>query len=104
MAIVEWDDNQMDVEQAATDTDVDAHVKEWHALMSIPVAGERERPDIVVVQDIRQDLQVGTDVDADHLADLVIVEAHQFPIAKHVLVLPDHNRRLPKQQADWRVL
>ncbi len=54
--------------------------------MSTPVVSERERPDIVVVQDIRQDLQVGADVDADHLADLVIVEAHRFPIAKHVLV------------------
>ncbi len=52
MAIVEWDDDQMDVEQAATDTDADAHVKEWHAL-STPVAGERKRPNIVVVQDIR---------------------------------------------------
>jgi hypothetical protein len=28
VAIVEWDDNQMDVEQAATDTDADVHVKE----------------------------------------------------------------------------
>ncbi len=53
MAIVEWDDDQMDVEQAATDTDANAHVKEWHALMSTPVAGERKRPNIVVVQDIR---------------------------------------------------
>ncbi len=76
VAIVEWDDDQIDVEQAATDTDADAHVKEWHALMSTPVAGEWERLDIVVVKDIRQDLQVGTDVDADHHADLVIVEAH----------------------------
>ncbi|CAM6015971.1 unnamed protein product [Sphagnum balticum] len=28
VAIVEWDDDQMDVEQAATDIDADAHVKE----------------------------------------------------------------------------
>ncbi len=28
VAIVEWDDDQMDVEQAATDTDADTHVKE----------------------------------------------------------------------------
>ncbi len=28
VAIVEWDDDQMDVEQAATNTDADAHVKE----------------------------------------------------------------------------
>jgi len=28
VAIVEWDDDQMDVEQAATDTNADAHVKE----------------------------------------------------------------------------
>ncbi len=28
VAIIEWDADQMDVEQAATDTDVDAHVKE----------------------------------------------------------------------------
>jgi hypothetical protein len=104
MTIVEWHNDQMDVEQAATDIDADAHIKEWHALMSTPVADERERPDIVVVQDIWQDLQVGTDVDANHLADLVIVEAHQFPVPKHVLVLPDHSRRLPERQVDWRVL
>jgi len=104
VAIVEWEDDQMDVEQAATDIDANAHVKEWHALMSTLVVGEWERPNIVVVQDIRQDLQVGADIDADHLADLVIVEAHQFPVAKHVLVLPDHNRCLPEWQADWRVL
>ncbi len=59
--------------------------------MNTPIAGQRKRPDIVVVQDIRQDLQVGVDVDADHLADLVIVEAHQFPVVKHVFVLPDHS-------------
>jgi len=59
--------------------------------MSTPIVGERERLDIVVVQDIQQDLQVSADVDANHLADLMIVEAHQFPIAKHVLVLPDHS-------------
>jgi len=76
MAIIEWDNDQMDVEQAVTDIDADAHIKEWHALMNTPIAGERECPDIVVVQDIRQDLQVGADVDADHLVDLVIVEAH----------------------------
>ncbi len=104
VAIVEWDDNQMDVEHATIDTDADAHIKEWHALMSTPIAGERERPDIVVVQDIREDLQVGADVDADHLADLVIFKAHQFPVAKHVLVLPDHSRRLLERQADWHVL
>jgi hypothetical protein len=28
VVIVKWDDDQMDVEQAATDTDADAHVKE----------------------------------------------------------------------------
>jgi len=94
----------MDVEQVATDIDADAHVKEWHALMSTLVAGERKRPDIVVVQDIRQDLQVGANVDTDHLVDLVIIEAHKFPVAKHVLVLPDHSRRLPERQVDWRVL
>ncbi len=104
MVIVEWDDDQMDVEQAATDADADAHIKEWHTLMSTPVANEQERPDIVVVQDIRQDLQVGVDVDADHLADLVIIEAHKFPVVKHILVLPDHSRHLPEWQADWRVL
>ncbi len=104
MAIVEWDDDQMDVEQAATDIDADAHVKEWHAWMSTLVASEQEHLDIVVVQDIRQDLQVGADVDVDHLANLVIVEAHQFPVAKHILVLPDHSRRLPERQADWCVL
>ncbi len=28
VVIIEWDDDQMDVEQVATDTDADAHVKE----------------------------------------------------------------------------
>jgi len=40
VAIVKWDDDQMDVEQAAIDTDANAHVKKSHALMSTPVADE----------------------------------------------------------------
>jgi len=68
--------------------------------MSTPVASERERPNIMVVQDIRQDLQVDADVNTNHLANLMIVEAHQFPVAKHVLVMRDHSRRPPERQAD----
>lgn len=57
-----------------------------------------------MIRDIRHDLQVGADVGADHLADLLIVQIDQSPASKNVRILPEQRRSLPECQADLGVL
>lgn len=102
--LVERVADYMHVVQNAPDADTDAKVEEGYALMSDPVAGERERSDVVVAQDVRQDLQVGLDDDADLLADFVIVEAGVFGVAERILLLPDHARSLFERHPELCVL
>lgn len=47
---------------------------------------------------------VGADVDADHLADLVIVEAGQYGDSERVLVLLDDARRVPERHSERRLI
>ncbi len=91
---------KMDVEQDTPDVGADANVEERRVEVSGAVTGERERPDLVVVQNIRQDLQVCANVHADHLADFMIVEAGKSRVAERILVVGDHGRRLPEGQAN----
>jgi len=95
---------EMDVEQDTPDAGADANVEERRVEVSGAVADERECPDLVIVQNIRQDLQVCANVHADHLADLMIVEAGKSRVAERILVVGDHSGRLPEGQANRRVL
>jgi len=86
---------EMDVEQDTSDAGADANVEERRVEeVSGVITGERERPDLVVVQNIRQDLQVCANVHADHLANLMIVEAGKSRVTERILVVGDHDRRL----------
>jgi len=58
VTLEERDTDEVDVEQDAPDAGADANVEERRVVMSAAVAGEGERPDLVVIQNIRQDLQV----------------------------------------------
>jgi len=58
VTLEERDTDEMDVEQDAPDAGADANVEERRVMMSVAVTSEGERPDLVVIQNIRQDLQV----------------------------------------------
>jgi hypothetical protein len=58
VTLEERDTDEMGVEQDAPDAGADVNVEERHVVMSAAVAGEGKRPDLVVIQNIRQDLQV----------------------------------------------
>ncbi|CAK9232471.1 unnamed protein product [Sphagnum troendelagicum] len=94
----------MDVEQDTPDAGANANVEEQRVEVSGAVAGEQEHPDLIVIQNIRQDLQVYVDVHVDHLADLMIVKADKSRVAERILMVGDHGRRLPEGQANRRVL